>query len=104
MHRILANPPRPIMLALALSLTFFAGCSDRPVASPTSGDAPPKAVVTPVAEARVEAKPPAKESATSPGDAPEGMVWIPGGTFMMGTDDATLRDASPRHEVTLDGF
>ncbi len=32
--------------------------------------------------------------------APEGMVWIPGGTFVMGGDDAD----APRHQVTVTGF
>ncbi len=32
------------------------------------------------------------------------MVWIPGGTFVMGTDDTRMRDATPVHEVALDGF
>ena len=36
--------------------------------------------------------------------APEGMVWIPGGSFLMGADDTTMADAGPVHEVTLDGF
>ena len=38
-----------------------------------------------------------------PGAAPEGMVWIPGGTFVMGDDDGPP-DESPAHSVTLDGF
>lgn len=32
------------------------------------------------------------------------MVWIPGGTFRMGTDDPIFQDAQPRHLVTLNGF
>ena len=36
--------------------------------------------------------------------APEGMVWIPTGTFFMGTDDPEFADASPVHEVELVGF
>ncbi len=37
---------------------------------------------------------------------PSGMVWIPGGTFNMGSDDPTPRfvDAKPLHEVTVKGF
>ena len=32
------------------------------------------------------------------------MVWIPGGTFWMGADDASMPDAKPVHEVTVSGF
>jgi len=32
------------------------------------------------------------------------MVWIPGGTFWMGADDASICDARPVHEVTVSGF
>lgn len=32
------------------------------------------------------------------------MVWIPGGTFAMGTEDATFPDTKPVHDVTLSGF
>ena len=48
-----------------------------------------------------------------PGPAPEGMVWIPGGEFSMGSDEASeslcglpgvTRDARPIHRVYVDGF
>ncbi len=48
-----------------------------------------------------------------PGPAPEGMVWIPGGEFLMGAEAAsesmcdlpgTTRDALPVHRVHVDGF
>ena len=32
------------------------------------------------------------------------MVWVPGGTFWMGADDASMPDAKPVHEVTVVGF
>jgi formylglycine-generating enzyme required for sulfatase activity len=32
------------------------------------------------------------------------MVWIPGGTFLRGSDNPKMRDAMPRHEITVDGF
>src|SRR5262245_61607751 len=40
------------------------------------------------------------------GRAPEGMVWIPRGTFRMGTDDPHpfFSDARPVHEVYVDGL
>jgi formylglycine-generating enzyme required for sulfatase activity len=38
-------------------------------------------------------------------DQPEGMVWIPGGTFMMGGDnDQAYQDEFPKHKVSVSGF
>lgn len=62
--------------------------------------------------AYVEFKP-TIENAFKPATNPSGMVWIPGGTFSMGTDKANetlcsikglTQDASPIHEVYVDGF
>ncbi|HKM55583.1 MAG TPA: SUMF1/EgtB/PvdO family nonheme iron enzyme, partial [Isosphaeraceae bacterium] len=39
-----------------------------------------------------------------PGPAPEGMVWVPGGTFSMGSTYTPFGDARPIHTVELDGF
>jgi sulfatase modifying factor 1 len=37
--------------------------------------------------------------------APQDMVWIPGGEFLMGTDDANASpDEKPAHRVRIDGF
>ncbi|HSC55396.1 MAG TPA: formylglycine-generating enzyme family protein [Phnomibacter sp.] len=37
--------------------------------------------------------------------APEGMVWVEGGQFEMGTDDATANpEEQPAHPVRVDGF
>jgi formylglycine-generating enzyme len=47
------------------------------------------------------------------GERPEGMVWIPGGEFTMGSEDPrsqacggpdSMRDARPLHQVYVDGF
>lgn len=54
-------------------------------------------------------------TAPAPGAAPEGMVWIPGGEFSMGSADPTtcgcegagfnpMNDARPIHRVYVDGF
>src|SRR5581483_3294378 len=42
----------------------------------------------------------------APGPAPEGMVWVPGGTFWMGTDEdgPHFADAHPVHKVSVSGF
>jgi formylglycine-generating enzyme required for sulfatase activity len=37
-----------------------------------------------------------------PGPPPEGMVWIPGGVFWMGSED--FPDAQPIHKVYVEGF
>jgi formylglycine-generating enzyme len=40
-----------------------------------------------------------------PGPAPAGMKWIPGGEFIMGTDDAnSMPNERPAHRVRLDGY
>jgi formylglycine-generating enzyme len=42
--------------------------------------------------------------AAPPEPAPNGMVWVPGGTFWMGCDDCGMWDAQPVHLVSVDGF
>jgi sulfatase modifying factor 1 len=40
-------------------------------------------------------------------EVPEGMVWIPGGTFMQGavtSDGMAMNHEKPAHEVAVDGF
>jgi formylglycine-generating enzyme required for sulfatase activity len=41
---------------------------------------------------------------TPPGKAPEGMVYIPGGTFWMGSGERMFPDAQPVHQVYVDAF
>ena len=39
------------------------------------------------------------------GEAPDGMVWVPGGQFMMGSNDQTANEIEgPAHTVELSGF
>lgn len=49
-------------------------------------------------------QPPLINAESAPAPAPEGMVWIPGGEFSMGCEDAAMRDARPFHRVAVDGF
>ena len=44
------------------------------------------------------------ERARNQANAPDGMIWIPGGEFVRGSDNPDMRDAQPRHLVTVDGF
>ena len=47
---------------------------------------------------------PVIDTVNAPAPAPEGMVWIPGGEFSMGSEDAEMPDARPFHRVAIDGF
>jgi formylglycine-generating enzyme required for sulfatase activity len=64
----------------------------------------PKRPTTPTAAPARPSPTPTVGQAKPPGPAPEGMVWIPGGTFWMGGNDPTTLDAGPAHLVTLDPF
>lgn len=45
------------------------------------------------------------ESASFQDESPPGMVWIPGGEFVMGTDDPqSWNTEKPAHRVRIDGF
>jgi formylglycine-generating enzyme required for sulfatase activity len=39
-----------------------------------------------------------------PGPAPDGMIWIPGGQFWMGSAGERMADARPWHRVYVDGY
>jgi formylglycine-generating enzyme len=50
------------------------------------------------------AGPPEVAAGAQAGRSSPGMVWITGGTFWMGGNDATTTDAEPSHLVTVDSF
>lgn len=66
------------------------------------GNLPPTVTAPPSAAAISE---PADELIVEePEPTPPGMRWIPGGTFLMGSDNPKFPDEFPAHKVTLDGF
>src|SRR5947207_583106 len=104
--------PLPVAIAACAAFALALACT-RPVADsrregaarPTSPDSVPPAV-SPFL-------PTIENKAMPNGAAPEGMAWIPGGEFSMGSDVAgeslcalsgVTRDAQPVHRVFVDGF
>jgi formylglycine-generating enzyme required for sulfatase activity len=82
-----------------------------PVSAASSGAAAQSA--PPAAPAPSPFLPTVENRTAPPGPAPEGMAWIPGGEFSMGSDVAgeslcalpgVTRDAQPIHRVYVDGF
>jgi len=57
----------------------------------------------------VEINPPTQDEklvdgSPPPGKPPEGMAWIPGGEFWMGSAEPMFPDARPIHKVYVNGF
>ena len=75
------------ILMVSLSLTALYGCQS---ANQSSDAQTSTAIADPV-----------RETITSAADT-TGMVWIPGGTFMMGADE--FPDSRPVHSVSVTGF
>lgn len=97
---------RPALVGRASAILVFL------LALTSCSTAPPVQVADTHAKHQGEVKAPDAASAAQaqinktppPGPAPDGMVWIPGGTFWMGCDDCDMPDATPVHLVALDGY
>ena len=92
---------------LILSAMVFAGSAgaeniSKPNPAPASchtGISKVRLAASPVQLAAASADPAAPRE-----KAPEGMAWIPGGTFWMGANDPAMKDALPQHEVRVESF
>jgi formylglycine-generating enzyme required for sulfatase activity len=101
------------LAAFALVFGSVAACGSRDSAAPPSGvdnagrpeshaghqtpAAPGSAKDERAAAVRIDSTP-------APLPAPDGMVWVPGGTFWMGCENCGMPDALPAHLVSVDGF
>ena len=82
--------PGFVALVMAIGATVTVSCRATPEPHAGHGTASDPAI-------RVNAAPP-------PGPSPDGMVWIPGGTFWMGCEGCGMPDALPTHVVSVAGF
>src|SRR5262249_29628098 len=92
-----------VTAAAAATLIFLLVCALRPKRPQTVDTSVPLAAFLPTVENKTRPQEP----------APEGMVWIPGGEFSMGSDmsgeavcglPGVTRDAQPIHRVYVEGF
>jgi formylglycine-generating enzyme len=89
-------------ITLAVVSVFAIGCapsqSSVPAESHTGHQVPASTTPrTTSVEVRINDSP-------APGPAPQGMVWVPGGTFWMGCEGCGMPDALPVHVVEVDDF
>jgi len=106
-------PGSPLVLVLGIGVLAAGGLVAIGLARSKPGP-PVPAAKEPAASAAASAFEPTRPNpGPPPGSAPEGMVWIPGGEFSMGSDAAseslcgmpgTTRDALPVHRVAVESF
>lgn len=88
----IGRPMRHHLIGLVVILVASTACE-----SSRNAPAPQARETTPVPAPGVNTTP-------APGPPPEGMVWIPGGTFWRGCENCAMLDALPSHLVSVDPF
>jgi sulfatase modifying factor 1 len=85
-------------LVFCIVVIASASCrSERQPESHSGHQAPAQSATAQDGAARINDTP-------APAPAPDGMAWIPGGTFWMGCGNCAMPDALPVHLVTVNGF
>ncbi|WP_165072492.1 formylglycine-generating enzyme family protein [Paludisphaera rhizosphaerae] len=92
-----------LAIALAAWAGVLGGCEQKEKTPAGELTQPAPAATTSPASGEPSASSAAPEKAAVP--PPEGMVWIPGGVFTMGTDDPEAHPSErPAHKVKVDSF
>jgi formylglycine-generating enzyme required for sulfatase activity len=100
---VYVGPAALLVLVSAAFMVVSSGCGrPTPASISTTSTTNPPSPITAPRDSIVRAAAQASESA--PATNPDGMIWIPGGRFSMGSDDPTMGDATPVHQVAVDGF
>ena len=94
-----ATAIRTIVLA---GVFAAAACGTKPEPHAEHGGAAATTAASPAGSASAAAV--RVNTTPAPGPAPDGMVWIPGGTFWMGCENCGMPDALPAHLVSVAGF
>jgi formylglycine-generating enzyme required for sulfatase activity len=106
MHAV-QRPHLQVIAAGALAIAFSPAAYTEPATGDVDvhcvGQAPSRHVLrnVPASDPAITAS---ESAARQSGESPQGMAWIPGGEFWMGSAEPMFPDARPIHKVYVDGF